>query len=104
MIDFQLVFIEDKKNLIGFLKQRPWLASQAQESERSPLTFSHDPSFSCPNLCLSQNIKVQIIKNYDDTNSSAVGHIALTSPMIIARAYELARTLSAGFLFVSNIC
>ena len=101
LIDIPLIVTEDQKTVVELLNHTRWFASRTQESERSTLTPSQNHSHSCLNLCLSPNVEVKIISN--NPNSSAVDNITLTSPIITAWTYELARTLSTGFSFVSNI-
>ena len=89
-----MIPFDDPKKIVQLLYYRPSLGYQTIEGEKGSSNDESSTSFSCINACLSSRIKVNVID--DGENSTYFDHIDLTSPIITAWTYELARTLSKG--------
>ena len=89
-----MIPFDDPRKIVKLWYYKPLLGYQTEEGEKGSSNDVSSTSFSCINACLSPKIKVKVIE--DGENSTYFDHIDLTSPIIIAWTYELARTLSKG--------
>ena len=93
-----MIPFDDPQKMVKLWYYKPSFGYQSHEGDKGSSNDESSTSFSCINACLSPKIKVKVIE--DRKNSTYFDYIDLTSPIITAWTYELARTLSKGaFLF-----